>query len=46
MNVLLGQVAALNYATTQLEVTHALVTMATHLMLTMEHAYAAVYILM
>ena len=38
MNVHLEQVVALNYATTQLEATHAHVTLATHLLQTIEHA--------
>ena len=33
-----GQVLALNYATTQLEATHAHVTLATHLLQTTKHA--------
>ena len=32
MNVCLGQVVAFNYATTPLEATHAIVTLATHLL--------------
>ena len=38
MNVHLEQVVALNYATTQLEATNALVTLATHLLQTTKHA--------
>ena len=38
MSVRLGQVVALNYATTQLEATHVLVTLATSLQLTTKHA--------
>ena len=38
MNVCLGQVVALNYATTQLEATDALVTLDTNLLLTTKHA--------
>ena len=38
MSVCLGQVVALNYATTQLEATRALVKLATNLLLTTEHA--------
>ena len=34
MNVCLEQMAAINYAATQLEATHVLVTLATHLMQT------------
>ena len=38
MSVCLGQVVALNYATTQLKATHALVSLASHLLQTIEHA--------
>ena len=38
MNACLEQVVVLNYATTQLEATHAHVTLDTHLLQTIEHA--------
>ena len=38
MNAFVEQMAALNYATTHLEVTYALVTVDTHFMLTIIHA--------
>ena len=44
MSVCLGQVVALNYATTQLEATHALVTLATNLVETTIHAVVSLTI--
>ena len=44
MNVCLEQVVALNYATTQLEVTHVLVTLVTNLLQTTIHAMVSVII--
>ena len=42
MNVCLEQMVVLNYATTQLEATHAHVTLATHLIQTTKHAVVCV----
>ena len=42
MSVLVEQVAVLKYATTHLEATYALVTVDTHLMLTIIHAMVRV----